>query len=109
MHRSSRKPSKHLLGKKRLQHRADMVFTRVDWHEEIPSTINGTHPLFVKSERGGEVAVSDEIDQRLAVFRRGGWMFEFVSFHCIFHVLRSAAHFRPRNRPLILGERTARQ
>jgi len=34
-----------------LQHRADVVFTRLDWHEEIPSTVDSTLPLFVKSER----------------------------------------------------------
>src|SRR5215469_471123 len=109
MHRYPREPSKHLLFKKRLQHRTDMVFTRVDWHEEIPSTISGTHPLFVKSERGGEVAVRDEIDQRLTVFRRWGRMLRFVGFHLVFHVLRSAAYFCSGYGPLILGERTAPQ
>src|SRR5580704_13919414 len=93
---------------KGLQHRADMMFTRVDWHEEILSTIDGTHPLFIKSERCGEVAVRNDIDQRLAIFRRGCRMLRFVGLHFVFHVLRSAAYFRSRNRPLILGERTAR-
>lgn len=54
---------------KGLQHRADMMFTGVDWHEEIrsalDSTIDGTHPLFVKSEKCGEVVVRNDIDQRL--------------------------------------------
>jgi hypothetical protein len=45
-----------------------MVFTGLDWHEEIPSTTDGTHPLSVNSENAGEVAVRDDIDQRLAVF-----------------------------------------
>src|SRR6516225_11928418 len=105
MHRNSRAS----LCKKGLQHRAEMMFTGLDWHEEIPSTVDGTHPLFVKSENAGEVAVRDEIDQRLAIFRRGCRMLRFVGLHFEFHVLRSAAYFRCRYRPLILGERTARQ
>jgi hypothetical protein len=43
-----------------------MVLTGVDWHEEIPCIIGGTHPFFVNSKNAGEVAVRDEIDQRLA-------------------------------------------
>src|SRR5208282_3801386 len=105
MYRNSRAS----LWKKGLQHRADMVFTGVDWHEEIPSTVDGTHPHFIKSENAGEVAIRDDIDQRLAIFRRGCRMLRFVGFQFVFHVLRSAAHFRSRYRPLILGERTARQ
>ncbi len=41
---------------------ADVVFTRLDWHEEIPSTVDSTLPRFVKSENAGEVAVRDKID-----------------------------------------------
>jgi hypothetical protein len=36
-----------------------MVFTGVDWDEEILSTVDCTHPLFIKSENAGEVAVCD--------------------------------------------------
>src|SRR5215469_11733737 len=109
MHGNSREPSKQFLCKKRLQHRADMVFTRLDWHEEIPSTVNGTLPLFIKSEDAGKVALRDEIDQRLAVFRRRSRMLRFVCFHFVFRVLRSTAYFSSGYRPLIFGEPTARQ
>src|SRR5215469_2205389 len=82
--------------KKGLQHRADMMVTGVDWHEEIrctiDSTTDGTHPLFVKSENAGEVAVRDDVDQRLAIFRRGCRMLRFVGLHFVFHVLRSEAY-----------------
>jgi hypothetical protein len=54
-----------------LQHRADTVFTGIDCHDEIPSTVGGTHPRFVNSERAGEVAVRNEIDQGLASFGVG--------------------------------------
>lgn len=47
-----------------------MVFTRLGWHEGIPPTVDGTHPLFVNSENAGEVTVRDEIDQGLAIFRK---------------------------------------
>src|SRR6516164_1993416 len=107
MHRNSRAS----LSKKGLQHRADMVFTGVDWHEEIrctiDSTTDGTHPLFVKSENCGEVAVRNDIDQRLAIFRRGCRMLRSVGLHFEFHVLRSATCVRCKYRPLIWGERTA--
>src|SRR5215471_13316382 len=94
-----------------LQHRADMMVTGVDWHEEIrctiDSTTDGTHPLFVKSENCGEVAVRDDINQRLAIFRRGCRMLRFVGLHFEFRVLRSATCLRCGYRLLILGERTA--
>jgi hypothetical protein len=48
-----------------------MVFTGIDWHNEIPSTVDGTHALSVNSERAGEVAVRNEIDQGLASFGMG--------------------------------------
>src|SRR5215472_11195476 len=105
MHRNSRASQ----WKKGLQHRADMMFTGVDRHEEVPSTVDGTYPLFVKSENAREVAVGDEIDQRLALFRHGCRMLRFVGLHFEFHVLRSAAYLRSRYRALILRERTARQ
>src|ERR1700732_1121256 len=95
--------------KEGLQHRADMVFTRLDCSEEIPSTVDGTHPLSVNSERAGEVAVGNEIDQRLAIFRRGCRVLRFIGLHFEFRVLRSAASFRYRYRRFILTERTARQ
>src|SRR6516165_5960777 len=95
-----------------LQHRADMMFAGVDWHEEIrctlDSTIDGTHPLFIKSEKCGEVAVRNDIDQRLAIFRRGCRMLRFVGPHFEFGVLRSATCLRCGYRPLILAKRTAR-
>jgi hypothetical protein len=47
-----------------------MVFTGIDCHDEISSTVDGTHPLSVNTERAGEVAVRNEIDQGLALFRR---------------------------------------
>src|SRR5215472_3155693 len=105
MHRDSRAS----LSKKGLQHRADMVFTELDWHEEIPSTVDGTHPLFVNSENAGEVAVRYEIDQRLAIFRRGCGMLRFVGLHFVLRVPWSAAYLRSGYRALILGKRTARQ
>src|SRR5215469_363300 len=99
--------------KRGLQHRTDMVFTGVDLHEEVPSTgdatVDGTHPLSVNSEKGGKVAVRNDVDQRLAIFRRGCGMLRFVGLHFALHVLRSAAFFRSGYRPLILDKRTARQ
>ena len=74
--------------KKGLQHRADMVFTGIDCHNEIPSTVDGTHPLSVNSERAGEVAVRNEIDQGLALFRRGCRVLRFVGRHFKFRILR---------------------
>jgi hypothetical protein len=62
MHRNSRQSIEYLSCHKGLQHRADVVFTGIDCHEEIPSTVDGTLPLFVKSENAGEVAVRDKID-----------------------------------------------
>src|ERR1700732_1362858 len=105
MHRNSR-PSQWKEG---LQHRADMVLTGIDCNEEIPSTVDGTHPLSVNSERAGEVAVRNEIDQRLAIFRRGRRVLRFVGLHFEFRVLRSAASFRCRYRRFILTEGAARQ
>src|SRR6516225_3981414 len=109
MHRNSR-PSPWKRG---LQHRTDMVFAGVDLHEEVPSTgdatVDSTHPLSVNSEKGGKVAVRNDVDQRLAIFRRACRMLRSVGLHFELNVLRSAAYFRFRYRPLILGERTARQ
>jgi hypothetical protein len=95
--------------KKGLQHRADMGFTAIDCHDEKPSTVDGTHPLSVNSERAGEAPVGNEIDQRLAIFRRGCRVLRFIGLHFEFRVLRSAASFRCRYRRFILTERSARQ
>ena len=48
-----------------------MVFTALDWHEEIPSRVDGAHQLLVKSENAGEVALRDEIDRAQWVWRAG--------------------------------------
>src|SRR6516162_5615669 len=56
MHRNSRAS----LWKRGLQHRPEMVFTGLDWHEEITSAVDGAHPLSVNSEIASEVAVRDE-------------------------------------------------
>jgi hypothetical protein len=74
--------------KKGLQHRADMLFTGIDCHDEIPSTVDGTHPLSVNSERAGEVAVRNERDQGLALFRRGCRVLRFAGLRFEFRVLR---------------------
>ena len=108
MHRNSRQHGEYPSGHEGLQHRADMVFTGVDWHEEIPGIVDGTHPHFVKSENASEVAVRNEIDQSPAIFLRGYRVLGFVGFYFEFRVLRSAASFRCRYRRFILSERTAR-
>src|SRR6202047_1281469 len=111
MHRNSRASR----WKKGLPPRAEMMFTGFDWHEEILSSVDGPHPLSVNSEdasvgRGGHwVSVHDEINYRLALFRNGCRMLDFVGFPFEFFVLRAAACFGCRYRRFILTERTARQ
>ena len=65
-----------------------MVFTGIDCNDEIPSTVDRTHALSVNSERAGEVAVRNEIDQGVALFRRGCRVLRFVGLHFEFRVLR---------------------
>jgi len=39
MHRNASEPSEHFLCRKQLQLRAEMMFTGLDWHEEILSIV----------------------------------------------------------------------
>src|ERR1700688_4134311 len=112
MHRNTRASR----WKKGLPPRAEMVLTGFDWHEEISSTVDGPHPLSVNSENASDSSwpfpgsgIRDEIDHRLALFRRGCRMLRFVGLYFESRVLRSAACFRCRYRRFILTERAARQ
>ena len=95
MYRNSR-PS---LWKRGSQHRTDMVFTGVDWHEVPPVMPLLTAPTHFPStqKKSGRVAVRNDVDHRVATFRRRGRMLRSVGLHLEFNVLRSAAYFRFRS------------